>query len=228
MKEVNKILYPAWQPGGTIVWGKDGSITATEKYHIAWDRLFVQLPRRFITPHPVFKQLICESLSATKLPPNTAEVQVQYVGLNRNGRDVTTGYPLGDPEQQAEQEVWTIDTQTVSIDIQNHPDFLDFATNPKWFDGMGQFVGFGPDAPADLRGVTQYLSPQTICKHSFCTGSDPSRPTLPMAVTLFGQTGLITGFTSTRTGGIYKIEVTTLLGSMFSETLYGTASAYPY
>lgn len=228
MKKTPTTLPLTWQPGGSIVFNKDGSVTATEKYHVEWSKVFVGLPRRFVTPHPKFRQLICESVSATRLPGDIGEVQVQYVGFADKSNRNTNGIPLGDSGQQVEQEVWTIDTQTVSIDIQNHPYFLDFATNPAWFDGMGQFVGFGPTAPADLRGVTQYLSPQTICKHSFCTGSDPARPTLPMRVNLFGQSGLITGFTSTRTGGLYKIEVTTLLGTMFSETLYGTASSYPY
>lgn len=229
IKKTKTLLQPEWQPGGTIVWNKDGSVTATEKYHIDYSRVFATLPRRFKTGHPTFPQLVCESISATRLPGELAEVQVQYVGFaSQPNRDPYTGLPMGESGQQGEQETWVIDTQTVNIDIQNHPNFLSLATDPSWFDGMGQFVGFGKNASADLRGLTQYLSPQTICKHSFCTVNDPTRPTLPMPVTLFGQKGLITGFTSTRTGGLYKIEVTTLLGTMFNETLYGVASSYPY
>ena len=68
------------QPGGGIQFNRDGSVTAQEICHCIYSIALTVAPKRYITTHPIYPALICDSIDVHRLPGDIAQLTVDYIG----------------------------------------------------------------------------------------------------------------------------------------------------
>lgn len=152
------------QPGGEIIFNRDGSVTATENYRCMFNIALSKAPRRYITPHPDYPALVCDDVHVTRIPGDEANVKVDYVGdpaayYGGYANTPTPLYTLVVETGEEPIESWYFD---------NTYNFGTIATtgNGAILGANGLFAGWTKDSP--YVGITSYLKPRIVWrKESF-------------------------------------------------------------
>ncbi len=227
---------PVYQSGETLRVERDGSTSCRSTFKVRSDLLLQHLPRRRVTSHPVYRQLIAEDIEAVIEPGGVARVTVTYYGYTyakvTPGATGGDGGDGGDSITKDDPEVQFSETTTlVEMPIECHPDFPSWAGSgknspdypgAKW-DADGRFIEFGVGAPADLRGVKSYLVPQTEVVRSWSTTAKQTMSGLPKKIRYEGQDAIVMAFSSTLKGGVWVNEQRILVGANFSSRIYGSS-----
>jgi hypothetical protein len=105
------------QPGGdSASQDEQGVWRATVVYQCDWNRVFSLLPKRYVSRHPDFNNLICDGASFSRVEGGLAEITVVYAG-----GDATAGdFGSGDAG-----EVIEVDNFVQQYPIETHHDFED-------------------------------------------------------------------------------------------------------
>jgi hypothetical protein len=203
-------------PGGTIEFSRDGSVTATETYECAWKDGLDLAPKRYITQHPDYPTLIADDIIITREPGDVAQIRVKYVGLPSNN-DVSP--PNEETNCSASQ---------VPIDV--HPKFVSDIGGKKGspkhnaqFDDKNKFTNF-PVTESDnttlniYAGVQVYYEARTTFTRNFISTekindySDVGKiaSPKPTGAPQIGAKGnyLLMNRVQNRQGGIYRITET--------------------
>ena len=149
---------------------EDGALIAAVSYVCAWSRLLQLMPRRNVSKHPDFSDLVCRSVNASKGKPGVAQVVATYTGVN--GPSITSG------SQGQFAEVTEMVTNLRTEPIETHPDFTSTLggtpASPKngaIFNGDGIFTGF--DGDSDYAGQTDYLTPGSTYRRTYFSRTVP-------------------------------------------------------
>ena len=90
---------------------------ATATFKCAWSRVFDLMPRRYQTKHPDFSNLVCDSVTFSRVEGDLALIKAVYAGGNNS---------LGDGSGNGENEpVIEVDNFVTQVPIETHPDFED-------------------------------------------------------------------------------------------------------
>lgn len=200
------------QPGGNDLRQlEDDSYEARCEYVCDWTAVLDLMPKRYVSRHPDFANLICSEVSAVRESPGIARVSATYTGKpdgTSNAGGTGKSEPIEELGYGVRQEA-----------IETHPDFNDWkAASRAIVDGDGQFKGFV--AGDDLFGVDSFLSPGGTYTRRY------TQTTKPTSITTVGKivgtpTGAPTtnspynwlkgGVTWTRRGGIFEVTESWLL-----------------
>lgn len=167
----------------TLQQDEKGIWRASCRFRCEWRRVFNLMPRRYVTRHPDFANLVCDGVSVSKEKVGIAVVDVIYAG----GEASSGNFGFGDNNQNAP----TIEVSaTVSQEpIETHPDFESVLAGPTddpyWpgvyienEDGGFEFNKFpkaneaGTECP--FFGVTDYLAPRKTIRRTSIAKTPPA------------------------------------------------------
>ena len=124
------------------------------------------------TRHPEYSSLVCKNVSPEFISARRGRWTATYRGLRGSGFASGSG---GLP-----RPVWTIESVAGQESIGTLSNLEEIAGTPSEplngaiFDPItGIFEAFGPDAPDDLRGVSNYLVPSVVVKKVWYTTGNP-------------------------------------------------------
>jgi len=155
---------------------EQGVWRATVVYQCDYSRVFSLLPKRYVSRHPDFNNLVCDSASFSRIEGGLAEITVVYAG-----GDATTGdFGSGDAG-----EVIEVDNYVVTVPIETHPDFEDVIAgtpenriNGAEFDGTGTFTHFKTydknGAKNIMAGVTSYDAAVQVVRRTTVAKTRPA------------------------------------------------------
>jgi hypothetical protein len=139
---------------------EDGLTTLIEEWHCPTSELLSSIPEIY-SLHRDFKDLECRIIRPVYLNDNYSKWIAIYQGV------------AGSSAGSLPADIWSSSNSTSQEPIETHPNFLTFGTpaNGAIFDG-DVFVGFGKNAPEQLRGVTSFLAPSvSISRISYSQGA---------------------------------------------------------
>lgn len=186
-------------------------------YRCEWRRVFTLMPRRGVTKHPDFANLVAERVTVSREKPNIAVIACEYVGAGDGPSDPTASYG-------ANSAIIEVSATVSQEPIETHPRFTEMTLSPslgEWpgvlitEDGGTVFGKFpkedseGNDCP--YHGVTDYLAPQKTCRRTTIRKTAPSASDVNSAGKLSdppiaGQTDwLKTEFSYVREGAVYVV-----------------------
>lgn len=164
------------QPGGEIVFNRDGSVTATENYRCVYAIALSLAPKRYITAHPNYPALVCDDVHITRISGDEANVRVDYVGdpAAYYGGYASTPIPLYTLVVETGEEpieTWYKDGST---------NFASIATsgNGAKFNSIGLFAGWDKTSP--YVGITSYLKPRTLWRKESFQKNQPTEDDLKL------------------------------------------------
>ena len=146
------------QPGGTITFNRDGSVTATENYACIFSLALSLAPLRYVTPHPNYSSLLCDSVTVERVSGDMARVRVDYVGdpAAYYGGYSNTPTPLFTLViETGEQPI-----ETFYKDGTTNFNSIATTANGAVLGANGLFAGW--KASSQYVGITSYLKPQII------------------------------------------------------------------
>lgn len=152
------------QPGGSIRYNTDGTVSAQERFIGLYQNAIQQSPKRYITAHPVFPNLICDEVEIKEIEGGRCEINATYygppVGLTNGGPDT--------------QPTWELSCETSEEPIETFPNFgtaIGTAGNNAVFDDDGRFLGF--KAISDFHGQESWLVPGQVYRKRYYSYSPP-------------------------------------------------------
>ncbi len=164
------------QPGGEIIFNRDGSVTATENYRCVYAIALSLAPRRYITPHPQYPALVCDDVHVTRLPGDAANIKVDYVGdpaayYGGYASQPIPLYTLVVETGEEPIETWYKDGGTNFASIATTANGAAFAAN-------GLFAGWLKTSP--YVAITSYLKPRTLWRKESFQKTQPSQDVLAL------------------------------------------------
>ena len=198
--------------GDSIGQDENGIYRATAVFRCDWKRVFSLMPKRYVSKHPDFNNLLCERVQVEKERGNVARITAEY-----SGGDATSGnFGVGTNNPNA--PIVEVSSTASQEPIETHPEFETLAgtpENPLWpgvFDDEGRFAGF-PRTDADGNecpyfGVTSYLAPRIVVRQISLSKSQPTNVRVGFRDdSPYGQGDFLkTAHNFRRDGDIYVIE----------------------
>ena len=208
---------PRYQPTQRIERIRGGGTTAIRQFRIDEEFLSVYLPA-LGAAHAQYPALKASRITSQNTSAGIFEVTTEYTGFLGNGDE---------PDENA--NTYSRNSTLQEIDFQNHPSFAALAgtwlnrLNDSLWDASGQFLGFGPNAPAGLRGVKAYQIPVTKITKTWNSPVEIDKAVGVITRTkpgLFGKKALRMDFSCSSRGGLWECAEILLVGEYFSELLY--------
>lgn len=153
------------QPGGTIRFNTDASATANEVFIGLYANSLQQAPKRYVTRHPIFTNLVCNEVEIKEVGSGVCQISVQYFGQ-------ATGLTDGGPDLTP---TWDLSCESAEQPIETYPSFsssIGTSGNGAKFDSNGIFLGF--QASSAFAGQTSWLVPGQIWRKQGYSLSAPA------------------------------------------------------